>query len=130
MCRNSLKNKKCFVENCKFLHVRGTNRKQDTPGQKVRITPGPLATTNVDGGIKAQGSDNLQNGMGNFLDLVIGMKSAMETLTKTVETQVLLANLARENKTGYIPIPIPQQTTMPVPNHQVPWASAVLTNSR
>ena len=119
MCRNSLKNGKCFVENCKYLHVRGTKRAREPPTSNPTAPPQPShsrpSTNQTTSTHPAQHPEN-----SNFLELMAGMKLSLDVLSKGVENQsVLLANLLKGG--GPLSVPVPQITPVPVPNQQMGW---------
>ena len=133
LCKNSLTNHECFVDSCKQLHVKGT-RRQRTLGTQETTTPTPSGTLNaVHGGRTAvtvpqsrsptivAGSEVSQEA--NFLDLMKGMKSAIDVMAKAVASQeIMLANIMKGNRPNWVNIPQPQ--TGPN-NQQVPWLTAL-----
>ena len=127
LCKSSLANYECLVDSCKQLHVKGT-RRQRAPGTQHTTTPidTPTSTDRVTTTLHSRpsapepGSEVSQDV--NFLDLMKGVKSAIDVLAKAVTSQeILLANLAKGNKPNWVNLPQPQ----PGQNNQVPWLTAL-----
>ena len=133
MCQNSLKHRKCALETCNKLHVRGTRRPrpwQSTQSPSAQQTPRPNVTNKTQPQARkpqtkkqhhpAARSVTPQKQIG-FLELASDMKTAINVLTQTVEAQgLMLANLMKER-----PKFVPQ--ILPVHSQHFPWLNQTTT---
>ena len=108
ICRNSIKKNMCLSESCKYLHIKGTKRRRETPApqepspshrQYARKTP---QSPSLPEPTLAPSNDH-------FLEALTSMRSDIGTLCRAMETQtLLLTSLVKDtnNKVGW-PAPPP-----------------------
>ena len=131
LCKNSLANHECLMDSCKQLHVKGTIR-QRNPGTQQTTTP--VGSSNATDSVRTADTapqpktpaivpgSEISQGV-NFLELMKGMKSAIDVLAKTVASQeIMLANIVKGNRPNWVHLPQPQNGQN---NQQVPWLTAL-----
>ena len=117
LCRNSLADKQCFDENCKFPHCKGTKRikpRQDNNLNRIQGNKKPYTLTNQQefpnlsdttppaAPIITQPSSNTEN---HFLGVLTQIQQQLRVMESTQQQHALqLQEMLRVNKTQYQPI--------------------------
>ncbi|KAG0730155.1 hypothetical protein GWK47_003321 [Chionoecetes opilio] len=131
LCRNSMQKGECFIEKCKYTHIRGTRRHRghyDTHNQNSQYsTPQQQQVPaqhhhHHDSGTPSTATIN----QGDFLGAINQMKAAISDIAKVVEAQGLMM---QKQTIGKHMNQLPQVNQIPMAAPVYPWLNAVIGHS-
>ena len=140
MCYNSMRERQCFRENCKFMHIKGTKRSEDEATGNQGTYPPAAQQNQTRKPLQPQPRSNSQNQSHNpssnspFLDMMKSMQDQISQLSSKLQQMDTNYHSLCYQQLGYPPhmrFPLPMQAhqlmkppigqmgSMPYPNQTV-----------